>query len=210
MNDKQSSDKPLPSDTSFSEYYVMMLSVIHGLVLGGAAYGLSSLVIGSAGTHFTINLWNLLRWTTSFLFAITAAWKYIVGASYLKWELDPFDVAIPSLLGVALSATFILVNNPTGWLWMTIVYILLGVLAGVNAIVKDKKLVVIDDRKRYRKNILYSLLGFTSGVIVFVILWRVLPRTIVPGATVILFVASLLQLRAEFKLWRVLRDASKT
>ena len=204
MSDENPSMQVKPRDEFFSNFYIMMLSVIHGLVLGGAAVGLTSIILPNPGTNAVLLIWGLVRWLTSFLFTVTSAWKYIVGAVYLTWRLDPFDVAIPSLIGIALTGSFIVVDNPTAWVLMTILISVFGVLAGINVPLKRKKS-QNEHKEQYGQNLWFNILGGFSIIVVIPILWIFIPDNILAViATIVAFLFALFQFIFEFKLWKTL------
>jgi cytochrome bd-type quinol oxidase subunit 2 len=186
-----------PKDKTFSEYYVMMLSVLHGLVLGAAAYGLSILVMPGFSSEPEDMIWLLSRWIVSFMFEIFTAWKYIVGATELKWDLNPLDVAIPSLLGIAISASFIAIKTPVGWLLMIITANFFGMLAGFYALYKTEKF-EFDDSKKYRQGVYFNIAGGFL-VISISILWLLLNEATIVWSSIPLLLVTIFMLRSELK-----------
>lgn len=142
--DKRSKDK-------FEGYYTMMLSVIHGVVLATAATALVELI----RNYSTIGWLGIPRWIVAITLTFITAWRYISGATRLEWVLDLFDIIIPSLIGVALSATFLLIDNPKGWTFAICLAALCGVFAVLNVLFKSKKATSQD-----RRNYLYADLKF--------------------------------------------------
>ena len=58
----------------FSDYYVMMLSVIDVVILASSALSIVNLINGNS----IINLFDLLRWIMTFILSICIAGRYIL------------------------------------------------------------------------------------------------------------------------------------
>lgn len=132
MEDK----KPL---NAFPDYYEMMISVIHGVVLAVAAESFADFFnVDSNALLFYDKFWFILRWVASILLTMVLAWKYLSGATYASWQIDILDLTIPSLLGVFLSISFLYAADPLFWIRSMFGYSILAASAFVRLLNKNK------------------------------------------------------------------------
>jgi hypothetical protein len=187
---------------AFESYYTMILSVIHGVVLATAATALVELI----QKYPAIGWLEVLRWLIAITLTFIIAWRYISGATRLEWVLDLFDIVIPSLFGVALSTSFLLINSSEGWTFAICLTALCGIFAVLNILYKSKKFNP-GSRKKYLyadRKFAYPNLALNAAVVVIVpVLWFFLGGTVASDVTIGIFaIVTIIMVISDFRLRR--------
>jgi hypothetical protein len=189
------------SSSRFEDYYVMMLSVIHGVVLATSASGLYEIIKNFS----TVGYWGIFRWIIALVFTVATAWKYIIGAEHLEWQLDLFDIVIPSLFGIMLSSSFLIIDDPLGWTLTMYFLTICGIFANLNVLIKNKKMKSQNERI-YRKNLRLNLIMEILAAVIIPALWFIFFEMVFPFTTVFFFLASMLMIVSDYlAVWKSLK-----